>query len=63
VKDAFFIVEPNQQQLIEIGKLLNAGTLHAFVSAVVPFSEASTAYERKVLDKRGYGKVVISIPA
>jgi NADPH:quinone reductase-like Zn-dependent oxidoreductase len=36
VKDAFFIVEPNQKHLLEVAKLLNAGTLKAFVSAVVP---------------------------
>ena len=27
VKDAFFIVEPNQKQLIEVSRLLDAGNL------------------------------------
>src|SRR4029077_19797054 len=63
VKDAFFIVEPNQEQLLEVAKLLDAGSLKAFVSAVVPLEEASIAYSRAVPDKRGYGKVVIAVAA
>ncbi len=61
VKDAFFIVEPNQKQLLEIARLLDAGTLKTFVNAVVPFTEASDAYSGNVRDKRGYGKVVIAV--
>src|SRR5262249_9793279 len=63
VKDAFFIVEPNQKQLLEVAKLLDAGTLRAFVSAVFPLEQASVAYSRAVRDKRGYGKVVIAVAA
>lgn len=63
VKDAFFIVEPNQKQLLEFAKLLDAGTLKAFVSTVVPLEEASVAYGRTVRYKRGYGKVVIAVAA
>lgn len=63
VKDAFFIVEPNQEQLLEVAKLLDAGSLKAFVSAVVPLKEASIAYSRAVPDKRGYGKVVVAVSA
>jgi NADPH:quinone reductase-like Zn-dependent oxidoreductase len=63
VKDAFFIVEPNQEQLLEVAKLLDAGSLKAFVSAVVPLKEASIAYSRHVPDKRGYGKVVVAVSA
>jgi NADPH:quinone reductase-like Zn-dependent oxidoreductase len=62
VKDAFFIVEPNQQQLLEMAKLLDAGHLKTFVNAVVPFVEASNAYNGAVRNKRGYGKVVIALP-
>jgi NADPH:quinone reductase-like Zn-dependent oxidoreductase len=63
VKDAFFIVEPNQKQLLETAELLDGGTLKAFVSAVVPLEEASVAYGRAVPDRRGYGKVVIAVSA
>ena len=61
VQEAFFIVEPNQKQLRELAKLLDAGKLKTFVSAVVPLEEASIAYSGAVRDKRGYGKVVIAI--
>ena len=61
VKEAFFIVKPDQKQLREVAKRLDAGTLKAFVSAVVRLEEASSAYSRAVRDKRGYGKVVIAV--
>jgi NADPH:quinone reductase-like Zn-dependent oxidoreductase len=62
VKDAFFIVEPNGQQLAEIGKLVDQGKLRVFVDAEVPLSEAAAAYTRKVESRRGYGKTVIVMP-
>ncbi len=62
VKDAFFIVEPNSQQLAEIGKLLDQGKLRVFVDAEVPLSEAAAAYSRKIESRRGYGKTVIVMP-
>ncbi|HVV45323.1 MAG TPA: NADP-dependent oxidoreductase [Bryobacteraceae bacterium] len=40
VKEAFFIVEPNQKQLYEIADLLQAGELRAVVGSVVPLSES-----------------------
>jgi NADPH:quinone reductase-like Zn-dependent oxidoreductase len=61
VKEAFFIVEPNQKQLMEVAKLLDAGTLKTFVGAVVPWEEAGVAYSRNLRDKRDYGKVVIAV--
>src|SRR3984957_4370166 len=39
-KQAFFIVEPNQQQLVEIGRLLDAGDLRPVVDTLVRFSRA-----------------------
>ncbi|MGC2002906.1 MAG: NADP-dependent oxidoreductase, partial [Candidatus Acidiferrales bacterium] len=63
VKDAFFIVEPNQKQLFEIARLLDAGTLKAFVSAVVPLEDAAIAYSGVLPDKRGYGRVVLAVSA
>ena len=62
VKDAFFIVEPNQEQLIEIAKQLDAGLLRAFVKATVPLNESSAAYTGAVTDKSGHGKIVIAVP-
>jgi NADPH:quinone reductase-like Zn-dependent oxidoreductase len=60
-KDAFFIIEPNQKQLIEVAKLLDAGTLKTYIKAVVPLAEASNAYSGAVPNKRGYGKLVIAV--
>jgi NADPH:quinone reductase-like Zn-dependent oxidoreductase len=63
VKDAFFIVEPNQKQLVEVARLLNAGSLKTFIRAVVPLEDAAFAYSREMQKKRPYGKVVIAVPA
>jgi NADPH:quinone reductase-like Zn-dependent oxidoreductase len=61
IRDAFFIVEPNQKQLKEVAKLLDAGELKTFLGAVVPLAEASSAYSGAVPNKREHGKVVIGI--
>jgi NADPH:quinone reductase-like Zn-dependent oxidoreductase len=61
IQKKFFIVEPNQQQLIEIGKLLDAGSLKTFINATLPLEEAAKAYEKSLPDELGYGKIVITI--
>jgi NADPH:quinone reductase-like Zn-dependent oxidoreductase len=61
VKHAFFIVEPNQEQLVEIAKQHDAGQLKAFVKNVVPLNDASDAYSGAVASKGGHGKIVISV--
>lgn len=60
-KRAFFIVEPNRQQLCEIAGLLDDGRLQTAVDAVVPFDEGAAAYERRPMPRRGYGKTVITV--
>ncbi|WP_353064574.1 NADP-dependent oxidoreductase [Tunturibacter psychrotolerans] len=60
-KESFFIVEPSQTQLIEIAKLLDAGSLKTFVSAAVPLDDAAAAYAKTISQKLGYGKVVITL--
>ena len=62
-EEAFFIVEPNQEQLAEIARLLDAAEIEPFVDCVVPFSEASEAYFGRIEGRRGYGKVVLSLTA
>jgi NADPH:quinone reductase-like Zn-dependent oxidoreductase len=59
IKRAFFIVEPKREQLVEIGKLIDAGELRPVVDAVLPLSEASRAYDEN-LERTGRGKVVVS---
>ena len=61
VKQAFFIVEPNREQLIEIGKLLDGGQLRPVVDAVLPFADAPATYAGRAPQKRGRGKLVISV--
>ena len=61
VQDAFFIVEPHQEQLIEVAKLLDAGILKTFVKAAVPLDEAPAAYAGQLRPPRAIGKVVVSI--
>jgi NADPH:quinone reductase-like Zn-dependent oxidoreductase len=62
VKKSFFIVEPIQQQLVEIGKLLDAGSLKTFVNAILPLEDAAKAYTKPLPHELGYGKIVITIP-
>lgn len=61
IKDAFFIVEPNQKQLVEIAKQLDAGHLRAFVKTIVSLNDASAAYSGEIIHKGGYGKIVIVV--
>jgi NADPH:quinone reductase-like Zn-dependent oxidoreductase len=61
IEKAFFIVEPNRDQLIEIGKLVDSGELKTFVAAEVPFDQASAAYTGKLPQPPGRGKVVLTI--
>jgi NADPH:quinone reductase-like Zn-dependent oxidoreductase len=58
---AFFIVEPNHQQLMDIAGLLESGELQCFIDATVPVANASEAYSGKLAKRAGRGKVVLSI--
>jgi NADPH:quinone reductase-like Zn-dependent oxidoreductase len=60
-KAAFFIVEPKQEQLVEIAKLLDAGKLKTFVDGIVPLAQAPAAYFGKAPRQSGRGKVVIAV--
>lgn len=59
-REAFFIVEPNHEQLAEVAALLNAGKLHAFVDAVFPLEQVREAYDAA---RRGghRGKIVLQV--
>jgi NADPH:quinone reductase-like Zn-dependent oxidoreductase len=47
VRDAFFIVEPNRRQLIEISRLIEAGVIRPIVGAVFSMENFRQACERK----------------
>jgi NADPH:quinone reductase-like Zn-dependent oxidoreductase len=57
VKDAFFIVEPNREQLTTISRMIDAGELRVFVGAALPLQEASQAYAHKPV--RGKNVLVV----
>ena len=60
VKDAFFIVEPNQKQLTEVADLLERGKLIPVVDKVIPLNQAVEAYTGQLM-RNGRGKVVVAI--
>lgn len=49
VRDAFFIVEPNRVQLIEIARLIDAGVIRPIVGAVFAMEHFRQAYDQKPL--------------
>jgi quercetin dioxygenase-like cupin family protein len=49
VRDAFFIVESNRVQLIEISRLIDTGVIRPVVGAVFPMEDVRHAYEQKPL--------------
>ena len=61
VKQAFFIVEANHDQLRQIGDLLESGDLHPVVDAVLPLTQAAAAYKGEVRERRGRGKLVVTV--
>jgi NADPH:quinone reductase-like Zn-dependent oxidoreductase len=60
VKDAFFIVVPDQKQLYLIAEMLRSGSLRTVVDTVVPWNKAPQAYLNTV-PRRGRGKVVVDV--
>ena len=63
VKQAFFLVEPNQTQLTQIGDQLEKGDLQPVVDAVLPLTRAAEAYTGEVRQRRGCGKLVVAVVA
>ena len=59
-QQAFFIVEPNRQQLIEISRRLDAGELQAVVDSILPFPQALDAFTGAA-QKKGRGKQVVTL--
>lgn len=56
----WFIVEPNRDELIQIGALIDAGHLRPIIDTVVPLSQARQAFEQGA---RGHsrGKIVLRV--
>lgn len=60
VRPVWFVVEPNREQLIQIGALIDAGRIRPIIEAVLPLSQARQAYEQ---GSRGHtrGKIVLRV--
>jgi NADPH:quinone reductase-like Zn-dependent oxidoreductase len=56
----YFIVEPDREQLLALGALVDAGELRAEVDSVFPLTEAPAAFER-VAARGKQGKVVLDV--
>ena len=56
----YFIVEPDREQLVEIGRLADAGELRSLVDSVFPLAEARAAFERSMQPGKR-GKVVLRL--
>jgi NADPH:quinone reductase-like Zn-dependent oxidoreductase len=60
VRPTWFVVEPNREQLIQIGTLIDAGRIRPIVETVLPLAQARQAYEQGA---RGHtrGKIVLRV--
>jgi NADPH:quinone reductase-like Zn-dependent oxidoreductase len=60
VHAVWFVVEPNREQLIQIGAFIDAGKLRPIIDAVFPLSQARQAYEQGT---KGHarGKIVLRV--
>lgn len=61
LKRAFFIVEPNRDQLVKIADLIDAGRIRPVVDTVLAFADAGAAYQRANGKRPHRGKVVIAV--
>jgi NADPH:quinone reductase-like Zn-dependent oxidoreductase len=62
LRGAFFIVEPNREQLIQLGHLIDKGTLCVVVGAVLPLASAREAFEQGSVAHKP-GKNVLEVAA
>ena len=60
VRPVWFVVEPNREQLIQIGALIDAGKIRPIIDTVLPLFQARQAYEQGA---RGHtrGKIVLRV--
>lgn len=61
IKDAFFIVEPRQRQLMEIATMIDTSKLRTYVDAIVPLAQATDAYTGSPANRLGHGKLVVAV--
>jgi NADPH:quinone reductase-like Zn-dependent oxidoreductase len=59
---AYFVVEPNRGQLVEMARLVDCGDLQPIIDRVFPFAAAREAFECSLGPVR-FGKIVIRLAA
>jgi NADPH:quinone reductase-like Zn-dependent oxidoreductase len=62
VKEAFFIVEPNREQLVELARLIDARAIQPIVSEVLPLEKGAQAYFPLMKPSRGKAVLRVSTP-
>jgi NADPH:quinone reductase-like Zn-dependent oxidoreductase len=60
IDSAYFVVEPNREELVEIARLIDDGPLRPAVDSVFPLPEARAAFDRSMASGKR-GKVVIRV--
>jgi NADPH:quinone reductase-like Zn-dependent oxidoreductase len=61
LKEAFFIVAPKREQLMELARLIDAGTIRPIVGAVFPLEKAAQAYFPQKRPSRGKAVLQVSM--
>jgi NADPH:quinone reductase-like Zn-dependent oxidoreductase len=56
----YFVVEPNREQLVQLGGMVDAGDLHPAIDSVFPLSDAAAAFERSLASGKR-GKVILRV--
>jgi len=56
----YFVVEPSREQLVELARLVDDGTVRPAIDSVFPLAEARSAFERSMMPGKR-GKVVVRI--
>ena len=56
----YFVVEPDREQLVELGNLATDGVLRPAIDSVFPLKDARAAFDR-VMAPGKRGKVVIEV--
>jgi len=62
VRGAYFIVEPNRAQLIQLGQLIDIGEVRVVVGAVLQLASAREAFEQGLAGHKP-GKIVLQVAA
>jgi NADPH:quinone reductase-like Zn-dependent oxidoreductase len=60
IEATYFVVEPNREQLVELARLVDAGTVRPAIDSVFALDEARAAFERLTASGKR-GKVVLRV--